>query len=309
MKPAIWMSAILFCSLTCCGQHSVAQTVSNQPQDRFSPPGNIVIGAGDLLNIDVVNAPELTLKVRVNDSGTVRLPLLGDMRAAGLTVEQVEERMSRELVDRNLLLKPQVTVFVAEYATQGITVLGEVNQPGTYPMFGPHRLFDAISAAGGLTQRAGSALTIIHAEDTAHPLHFTYKATNANVNIDVELRPGDTIVVDKASVIYVVGEVNKPGAFLMENNTDVTVLRAVALANGPTHQASLRRARIVRRLPTGIEEIDLPLDKIMHGQVMDSELRPDDILFLPTSKVKVTAKSGAQAIIAATVGMVTYGRL
>ncbi len=308
MKRAIWIIPVLLCSVACFAQQPVPQTALNQPQSVAPDLRNIAIGPGDLLEIDVFKVPELTLKVRVTDSGTVRLPLLGEVHVAGLTVEHVEEQLSEELVERNFVLKPQVTVFVAEYATQGITVLGEVNQAGTYPMFGPHRLFDAISAAGGLTQRAGSTLTIIHAGDTADPQHFTYQVTNANVNIDVDLQPGDTVIVDKAPVVYVVGEVNKPGAFLMENNTDITVLRAIALANGPTHQAALRHARIVRHLPSGVKEIDLPLDKIMRGQIMDSELRPDDILFLPTSKVKVTAKNGAQAIIAATIGMATYGR-
>ncbi len=308
MKQAVWIMTLLLCSVAGYAQQPAAPTALNQPQDASSEARNIPIGPGDLLEIDVYQVPELTLKVRVTDSGTVRLPLLGEVHVAGSTVEQVEEDLTHELVARNFVLKPQVTVFVSEYATQGITVLGEVNQPGTYPMFGPHRLFDAISAAGGLTQRAGSTLTIIHHGDTAHAQHYTYEVTNSNVNIDVELQPGDTVVVDKAAVVYVVGEVNKPGAFLMENNTDITVLRALALANGTTHQAQLGHARIVRRLPSGVEEIDLPLDKILRGKVMDAKLEPDDILFVPTSKAKVAAKTGAQGIIAATIGMATYGR-
>jgi polysaccharide export outer membrane protein len=132
--------------------------------------------------------------------------------------------------------------------------------------------------------------------------------TNTNVTADVILQPGDTIIVDKAPVVYVVGEVNKPGAFLMENNTSITVLRAIALAQGPTHKAALSKAEIVRRVPTGVEEIDLPLGKIMRGQVTDLRLTGDDILFLPTSKSKVTALKGADAIIAATIGLAEFGR-
>jgi polysaccharide export outer membrane protein len=123
------------------------------------------------------------------------------------------------------------------------------------------------------------------------------------------LHPGDTIIVDKAPVIYVVGEVNKPGAFLMENNTSITVLRAVALAQGATHKAALNKAEIVRRSPVGVEEIDLPLSKIMHGQRADLQLHGDDILFLPTSKTKVSAQKGIEAILAATIGLAEFGRL
>jgi polysaccharide export outer membrane protein len=266
------------------------------------------IGPGDLLDISVFGVPELTLKVRVNEHGSVTLPLVGEMHFGGLTVASAEQSLAQALIVRDLVLHPQITIFVTEYATQGITVLGEVNQPGTYPLFGPHRLFDAISAAGGLTQRSSSTITLIRRNDQDHPIHLNLAVTDTNVNADVILQPGDTIIVDKASVVYVVGEVNKPGAFLMENNTSITVLRAIALAQGATHKAALSKAEIVRRVPTGVEEIDLPLGKIMRGEVADLRMTGDDILFLPTSKSKVTAQKGVEAILAATIGLAEFGR-
>ena len=308
--PMKWKWPCLAYLLFSCA--SFAQLPSSLP--RPSPAEEeqtqaTTIGPGDLLDIRVFAVPELTLKVRVNEHGSLTLPLVGEMHFGGLTVEQAEHELAQTLMERDFVLKPQVTIFVAEYATQGITVLGEVNQPGTYPMFGAHRLFDAISAAGGLTQRSSSNITLIHRGDQDHPAHLNLTVTSANVNVDVMLKPGDTIVVDKAPVVYVVGEVNKPGAFLMENNTDITVLRAVALAQGPTHRAALNKAEIVRRLPTGVVQIDLALGKIMRGQVADMQLHGDDILFLPTSKSKVGAQRGVEAIIAATIGLAQFGRL
>lgn len=301
------LTTYLLLSCACFAQQALPAPPS-QPAD-VTQAESITIGPGDLLNISVFAVPELTLKVRVSERSSVTLPLVGEMRFGGLTVAQAEQDLAKILVERNFVLKPQVTIFVAEYATQGITILGEVSQPGTYPLFGPHHLFDAISAAGGMTQRSSSSITLIRRGDQDHPVHLNLAVTHANVDADVMLQPGDTIIVDKAPVIYVVGEVNKPGAFLMENNTTVTVLRAVALAQGATHRAALSKVEIVRRLPTGVEQIDLPLGKIMRGQMADIQLMGDDILFLPTSKSKVGAQKGAEAIIAATIGLAEFGRL
>lgn len=304
-----WLLIVnLMFTCLCLAQPAAPSPSAAAPRDDEQAQ-TTMIGPGDLLDLSVFAVPELTLKIRVNEQGSVTLPLVGEMHFGGLSVAQAEHDLAQKLVNQNLVLKPQVTIFVAEYATQGITVLGEVNQPGTYPLFGPHRLFDAISAAGGLTQRSSSTVTLIHRGDHDHPTHINLAVTNADVNADVSLRPGDTIIVDKAPVVYVVGEVNKPGAFLMENNTNITVLRAVALAQGATHRAALNKAEIVRRLPTGIEEIDLPLGKIMRGQIADLQLRGDDILFLPTSKGKVVGQKGIEAIIAATIGLAEFGRL
>lgn len=266
------------------------------------------MGPGDLLEINVYRVPELAIKTRVDEQGSANLPLVGKLQFSGLTVSEAEELLASTLVERGLVLKPQVTIFVDEYATQGVTVLGEVNQPGTYPLFGPHRLFDAISAAGGLTPRASSTITLIHHGDTTHPQHLNYAAIKADLGMDVALEPGDTIVVDKAPVIYVVGDVNKPGAFLMENNSELTVLRAIALAQGATHTAALSKASIVRKTPDGTVQIQLRLDRIMHGNASDFALRADDIVFLPTSKVKASAKRGVEAALEATVGLAEFGR-
>jgi polysaccharide export outer membrane protein len=302
------LMAYLLFSCTCYAQSAAPSASGIQPVDQAQSE-QATIGPGDLLDISVFAVPELTLKVRVNDQGSVMLPLVGDMHFGGLTVAQAEQALSKILVERDMVLKPQITIFVTEYATQGITILGEVNQPGTYPLFGPHRLFDALSAAGGVTQRSSSTITLIHRGDHDHPIHLNLAVTNTNVGTDVVLQPGDTLIVDKAPVVYVVGEVNKPGAFLMENNTSITVLRAVALAQGATHKAALNKAEIVRRSPVGVEEIDLPLSKIMHGQMADLQLHGDDILFLPTSKAKVSAQKGVEAILAATIGLAEFGRL
>lgn len=297
--------AVILISALCAAQTAPSKASENHER---TAPASLVIGPGDLLEVSVYDVPELTLKTRVNDKGIVSLPLVGDMQIAGLTANAAQAQLAEALKAKDLVTNPEVSIFIAEYATQGVTVMGEVNQPGTYPLFGPHRLFDAISAAGGITQRASSNITIVRKGDVEHPVKVSLSVTRTNLDTDVEISPGDTVIVDKAPVVYVVGEVNKPGAFLMENNTQITVLRAIALAQGATKTAALRGAKVVRRTQNGLQEINLPLDEIMRAKAPDTELHADDIVFIPTSKGKTILQKGAQGVVEAAVGMAIYGR-
>ncbi len=129
----------------------------------------IAIGPGDLLDLSVFDVPELVLKVRVDVNGCVSLAFLGDLKLAGMTVGNAQRLIARELVARQLVKDPQVSIFIEEFATQGITVYGEVNAPGIYPLMGPHHLYDVISAAGGLTLKSGRTVTVLHAGQSDHP--------------------------------------------------------------------------------------------------------------------------------------------
>src|SRR5580704_5559110 len=159
----------------------------------------ITIGPGDLIDLTVFDVPELVLKVRVDSNGVVSLPLMGDLKLTGMTVRDAQRFIARELVERQMVKEPQVSIFIEEFATQGITVYGEVNTPGIYPLMGPHRLYDAISAAGGVT--------VLHAGQKDHPEVVVLGNENANENehANVAVYPGDTIVVSKAGMVYVLG--------------------------------------------------------------------------------------------------------
>jgi polysaccharide export outer membrane protein len=261
----------------------------------------ITLGPGDLFDLTVFDVPELVLKVRVDSSGGVSLPLLGDLKLAGMTVRDSQRLIARELVARQLVKDPQVSLFIEEFATQGITVYGEVNTPGLYPLMGPHRLYDAISAAGGLTMKAGRTVTILHAGHRDHPEVITLSNENSIGRADVRIYPGDTIIISKAGVVYVLGEVNKPGAFLLENNTSMSLLKATALAGGTTKVASLKNALILKESPQGPLETKVSLDKIAHAKAEDLQLHAEDILFVPLSNVKNYGAMGLQGAIQAAV--------
>jgi polysaccharide biosynthesis/export protein len=265
----------------------------------------IAIGPGDLLDLSVFDVPELVLKVRVDINGCVSLAFLGDLKLAGMTVGNAQRLIARELVARQLVKDPQVSIFIEEFATQGITVYGEVNAPGIYPLMGPHRLYDVISAAGGLTLKSGRTVTILHAGQSDHPEVVALANINATENpmehANVPIYPGDTVVVSKAGMVYVLGEVNKPGAFLMEDNTSVSVLKATALAGGTTKLASLKGSLILRKSLAGTTQTRIPLDKIYHGKAQDLQLHAEDIVFVPLSNIRNYGAMGLQGAIQAAV--------
>jgi polysaccharide biosynthesis/export protein len=265
----------------------------------------IAIGPGDLLDLSVFDVPELVLKVRVDINGCVSLAFLGDVKLAGLTVGNAQRMIARELVGRQLVKDPQVSIFIEEFATQGITVYGEVNAPGIYPLMGPHHLYDVISAAGGLTLKSGRTVTVLHAGQS--DLSEVVVLANMDVaehppeHANVLIYPGDTIIVSKAGMVYVLGEVNKPGAFLMEDNTSISVLKATALAGGTTKLASLKGSLILRKSLAGTTQTRIPLDKIYHGKAQDLQLHAEDIVFVPLSNIRNYGAMGLQGAIQAAV--------
>ncbi|ABF42312.1 polysaccharide export protein [Candidatus Koribacter versatilis Ellin345] len=266
----------------------------------------IRIGAGDKLEVVTYRVPELTLRTQVGSNGDVKFPLVGELKMAGLTVSEAQTKIADALVAQGYVLNPQVTIVVTEYATQGVSVLGEVSQPGIYPFFGPHRLTDVLSAAGGLTVKAGQTITLIHKADPDNKISLDIPRDLAHSPNNVEVFPGDTIIVSKAGVVYVVGEVNRPGGFLLENNMPISVLQAIALAQGFTRDGNQKEARIVRRTPTGLQEIPIQLNKLMAGDGPDRLLSPDDIVFVPASNMKILRRRFGDAAIAASSAAVYY---
>jgi len=269
----------------------------------------IRIGAGDLLHITVYGAPDLATEARVSGAGTITMPLIGSVHVAGLSNDQAEQLIANRLRDGGLIRDPQVSVFEKEYASGGIAVMGEVQKPGIYNLFGERRLLDAISAAGGTTSRAGRAVTITHSSQPDKPiivdLDYMHPYESPAGNVEVFL--GDTVVVSRAGVVYVVGAVARPAGFVMENNEKLTVLQAVALAGGTKSTSSLKGAKILRRTPSGgIEEIPIPLNKILEAKAEDSYLKAEDVLFIPTSPGKVAAITTAQAAVAVATSLAIY---
>lgn len=261
--------------------------------------------AGDLVEVNVYNVPELTTKARVSSEGEVYLPLIDSVHVAGLSAEEAEGLIQKRLSDGGFVKSPHVTLFVEQYASQGSSVLGEVFRPGVYPVLGDQRLFDLISAAGGFTEKAGRGITITRRNQTEKPITVPLSRNVAdNPESNIPILPGDTIIVHKADLVYVVGDVGRPSGFLMDRG-HLTVLQAIALAGGTTRTANLGGARIIRNGPNGTTETPVPLKKILHAKAPDVTMQADDILFVPTSTAKAltgrTLEAAMQAATAASV--------
>lgn len=264
-----------------------------------SSDSSLRLGVGDLLEISVYGVPELSTKTRVSSNGDIYLPLVDYVHVAGLTTEEAQDMIEKRLTDGGFLKSPHVTLFVDEYTSQGASVLGEVVKPGVYPVLGQQRLFDLISAAGGFTEKAGRSITVTHRNQPDKPVTVPIARNltdNPDSNIDVS--PGDTVIVRKADIVYVVGDVGRPSGFLMDNGT-LTVLQAIALAGGTTKTAKLGGAAIIRKGPAGMTQTPVHLKQMLSAKTPDMPLQADDILFVPTSTAKVAAGRTIEAAVQA----------
>ena len=181
---------------------------------------------GDLLDISVYNVPELNTKGRLGNNGDVYLPLIDYVHLAGLTVEEAQALIEKRLSDGGFVKNPHVTLNVDQSVSQGASLLGEVARPGVYPIIGEPRLFDVISAAGGFTSSAGQSITVTHRNQSDKPVTVPLsRKLSDDPASNISVSPGDTILVHKADVVYVVGEVGRPSGFLMDSD-NLTVLKA-----------------------------------------------------------------------------------
>jgi polysaccharide export outer membrane protein len=298
-------------ALPACGQTLASATVPasaehTQPANQqMQAPPELLIGSGDLLQISVEGAPEYTREIRVSLDGQISLPMISSVTVGGLSVSQAQQLIAARLREGKYFRDPQVNVFEKEYATQGISVLGEVTKPGIYPLLGTHTLFDAISAAGGVTPKAGKKVMIMRRGATEAQVVEMPIGVKDWSQSNVQVRPGDTVMISKAGIVYVTGDVKLPGGFVMENST-MTVLQAVALAQGTNPTASLGKAKLIRKTPSGQKETPVPLNKIYSAQTPDINLEAEDILFIPSSRTKSGFRKGMDTVLATVSGMAVY---
>jgi polysaccharide export outer membrane protein len=267
------------------------------------PSSAVKLGAGDLIELNVFGVPDLNTKARIANNGDVYLPLIDYVHVADLTVDEAQDLIQKRLTDGGFVRNPHVSIFVTESSSQAINMMGEVSHAGPYPAIGERRLFDMISAAGGLTDRAGRVVTIIHRQnpDQRVELHLASNLADDTQN-NVEIMPGDTVIVSRAGIVYVVGEVARPSGFMIEDNT-LTVLKALALAGGGSRTASLNNAKILRQTPTGVQEIPVHLKKVLQAKAADVPLIKGDVLFVPGSAAKSVAYRGAETALSMTTAL------
>lgn len=281
---------------------------ASQPAEALPKTPTVpVIGAGDLLRVSVLGAPDSDQEVRVDSKGNIFLNFIGVVSVAGQTTEEAQSEIAKKYVAGGFYTNPQVSVFAKEYVTQGVSVLGEVQRPGVYSVLGARSLFDVLSLAGGTTQKAGKLISITHRETPQSPTTVSLSNDSAeSIRSNVAIYPGDTIVVSKAGMVYVSGDVHRPSAVAMDNSS-MTVLQAIAVAEGVNPNASLNNARLIRTTPNGRQEIPLRLKDMLESKSPDVRLQAEDIIFVPNSAAKTATRRTLDAIIQTATGLAIYG--
>jgi len=272
---------------------ATAQTLTIRQESASS--GAVKIASGDLLGVSVFDVPELTQELRVAANGNVRLALIGDMPVAGLTTEEASQNIADALRNRRLVLQPQVNVLIKEFSSQGVSVVGEVQHPGVFRILGPRTLLDIVALAGGLTKTADTKIMIQRRSGNGEKIAARLKSDDAGAALagDVQVFPGDMVVVPRAGVVYVIGDVAKPGGYLMDSNGSMTLLQALAQAGGPTPNAAPSKSVWLRKQDDGYSSDKLDLPKIARGEARDVELHANDVVFVPNSRLKRTFASVA----------------
>jgi len=295
--------------------------------DAVGVKGPYQIGPGDVLDITVFQVEELSKPAVVDAEGAVSLPLIGTVAVAGKTPLEVERELQRLYAD-GLLKNPQISVAVKKYQSQPVSVVGAVERPGVYQLKGRRRLLDVIAMAGGLTSEAGRTVTVERAATQGSSSRAAARTAEAadgsgreiHVNaaelLEAEgddpsnplIRPHDVVRVSRAGVVYVLGAVNKPGGFPIEDQEKMTVLRAVSLASGFDRHAAPQKARLIRASDEGGSELPVRVKDIIQGKAPDRELHEEDILFIPDSRIKAALSRGTEAFIRTVTGVVIWRR-
>ena len=291
------------------------QALAGQQQERTRLPlpgqipdaaQGIVIGVGDTLNISVYDAPELAQSVRVAADGKIHITLLGDVQAEGLQPSQLEAAIEAAYQSANLLRKPNVTVELKDFATQGLTVEGEVARPGIYPIYSARSLVDVLALAGGRTDTADSHVTIRrHKTQKLERVELQQNDSDQQANSDVRVFPGDTVIVPRAGLTYVMGSVTKPGGYIMRDGGTMTVLQAISEAQGTTKLASRDTILLLRKTNDGTITIRIALKDMERGKVPDQRLLNGDVLYVPASGGR-TFLADTSAITASLSGAALY---
>lgn len=285
-----------------------------------------LLGPDDQITVRAPDAEELNDKpIRIDMSGHIRLPMAGRIMAAGLTVEQLEAAITSRL--KPFIKEPDVAVTVMEFRSQPVSVIGSVKTPGVQQLQGRKSLVEILSLAGGLAEDAGHSAKITRRMEWGRiPLASAVddpsgRFSVATVNIqeimaatnpaqNILIAPEDVISVPRAEMVYVIGQVPKPGGYILGEHETFSVLKALSLAGGIDHGASPQKARILRPVSGTANRSEIPvnLKTIMAGTEGDVALQAEDILFVPTSAPKKAMARAAEAAIQLTTGIVLYRR-
>ena len=267
---------------------------------------SLLIGSGDQIHIQVFDTPEMEQHPRVTDAGTVPLLFGGEVKLAGMTPAQAARTIEQTLVEKQYMLHPHVAVTVEDFGTQQVSVMGEVKAAGAYDITAPTSIITVISIAGGLTELADRHVTIErHSDPNQKITYFVSNKSGEALTNQILVYPGDTVLVPKTGIVYVLGDVGRPGGFPMSNNdSQMTVLQALAAAGAANKTALLAKAKLVRSGAQGPSDIPVSLAEIQKGKTPDMQMQAGDVLYIPSSWMKGLMANSSNIAASATSAMI-----
>lgn len=291
------------------------------------------IGAHDLLEINVFEAPDLNRSLRVSASGEISMPLLGAIQSTGLTARELEGVIEIKL--RQYMKNPHVGVFVTTVESHPVSVVGAVKKPGVFQIRGTKTVLEMLSMAEGLADDAGDQVLVMRGAGLQFGSDSLRDTTGTNpdsgppanppgnetikINLkdllesgdqryNVPVYPGDIVKVTRGGIVYVIGDVKKPGGFVLKSDQNMSVLKAIALAEGLNATSAKSRTKIIRTDEHSGKRTEFPIDlgKVLAGKAPDTPLKPADIVFVPNSSGKTVLYKGTEAAVATASGVAIW---
>ena len=279
-------------------------TLPQRPQTQQSPTmvtvpqelGKARLGPGYLVQMDIFGVPEMAAILRVDGDGRVTIPVIGVVTVAGMTTTQAALAIAGVYIQLDILKDPQISLRVLEYAVGGVSVVGEVQQPGRIPLLSPRPLSEVLALAGGETNAAGDTIEIDRLGSAPKFIRFPL-GSGLDLLRQVSIQNGDFISVKRAGVVYVLGAVTRPGGYLMVDGGGLNLLQAISLAQGTSIAASVGTIYVIRPGSDGtFQQLSIEYKNIIKGKAQPIALKKDDIVYVPTSAVKSILINGATLI-------------
>jgi polysaccharide biosynthesis/export protein len=285
--------------------HGASPGITAVPED-FS---KLTLSSGFLLTMTVYDMPEISGELRVDDSGNVDVPMSGELHVAGMTLPQAKVAIQQKLVDAQILKNPKINLDVVQYAGENVTVTGEVGSPGRIQLLVPHSLSDVLGMVGGETQLAGSTIEVRRTVDGVLQTQTVKYARSTGDTDEIRafmIKPGDTITIPRAGIVYVMGAVNRPGGYVMQEDGTLNVSQALSMALGTAMNAQVDSIRVVRKDSAGkLTEIHIPYSAISKGKAQPLTLQAQDLVYVPVSKIKTVFTQGL-GIMSSTASALIY---